>query len=186
MKRYFVAIAKISSLAFLLMGIAPAVYADGNHPPIGDAIEDVPIFDAHIHYKRPAWEEFPVSSIIELMDKSGVAMGLVSSSPDEGTIKLWEYAPNRVVPELRPYHAGANSSNWPKALNMDAYLEGRLDKYPHEGIGEFHIHRLDLADEPFFRKIIKMAKDRDIVLHVHSGTEPIWSCHAYVPVSQLI
>jgi len=100
-------------------------------------------------------------------------MGLVSSSPDEGTIRLWKYAPNRVVPELRPYHGSAGSSNWTKTEGMEAYLRQRLEDYPHEGIGEFHIHRLDTSDEPFFRKIIGMAKERDIPLHVHSGPEPI-------------
>lgn len=63
------------------------------------------------------------------MDRNGVAMGLVSSTPDEGTIMLWEYAPNRIVPELRPYHGNAGSSNWTKAEVMDKYLLGRLDKY---------------------------------------------------------
>ena len=80
-----------------LMTISPAM-ADGDHTPIGDGVKDLPIFDAHIHYKEPAWDVYPVESIIELMDASGVAMGLVSSSPDEGTIMLWEYAPNRIVP----------------------------------------------------------------------------------------
>ena len=147
--------------------------ADGDHAPIGDKVKDLPIFDAHIHYKEPAWGAYPVESIIELMDESGVAMGLVSSSPDEGTIMLWEYAPNRVVPELRPYHGSAGSSNWTKYEGMEAYLAKRLETYPHEGIGEFHIHRLDTSDAAFFRKVIAMAKTRDIALHVHSGPEPI-------------
>jgi hypothetical protein len=59
------------------------------------------------------------------MDKPGVAMGLVSSTPGEGTIKLWEYAPNRIVPELRPYHGEAGSSNWTKAPSMADYLVQR-------------------------------------------------------------
>lgn len=152
---------------------APPAMADDSHAHIGEAVSELPIFDAHIHYKEPAWEAYPVSSIIELMDRSGVAMGLVSSTPDEGTIMLWDYAPNRIVPELRPYHGKAGSSNWTKARDMEAYLENRLKLYPHEGIGEFHIHRLDPSDEPLFRDIIAMAKARDIFLHVHSGADPI-------------
>jgi len=62
--------------------------ADGPAAPIGAAIGDVPIFDAHMHYKQEAWVPFPVSTVIELMDRSGVAMALVSSTPDEGTIML--------------------------------------------------------------------------------------------------
>ena len=86
---------------------------------------------------------------------------------------LWEYAPNRVVPELRPYHESAGSSNWTGVRGMDAYLERRLRLYPHEGIGEFHIRNRSMWNEELFRKIIDMAKARDIYLHVHSGVEPI-------------
>ncbi|MEP3298523.1 MAG: amidohydrolase family protein [Pseudoruegeria sp.] len=143
------------------------------YTPLGEHVNRMPIFDAHIHYKEPAWLEYPVESIIELMDRNGVAMGLVSSTPDEGTIKLWKYAPNRIVPELRPYHGKAGSSNWAKTVGMTKYLEERLDTYPHEGIGEFHIHRLDLDDAPLFQDVIQMAKSRDIPLHVHSGHEAI-------------
>ncbi len=165
---------KSIATAILALGAFSTAHAAGpDGPPIGEAIKDVPLFDAHVHYKEPAWQRFPVETIIELMDENGVAMALVSSTPDEGTIMLWEYAANRIVPELRPYHGAAGSSNWTKTEGMDAYLETRLETYPHEGIGEFHIHRLDTSDEPLFRKIIKMAKDRDIYLHVHSGAEPI-------------
>ena len=104
--------------AAMLASFATTAKADGDHPPIGEAIKDVPLFDAHIHYKQPAWDKYSVKSVIELMDQSGVAMGLVSSKPDEGTIMLYEYAPNRIVPELRPYHGDAGSSNWAKAPGM--------------------------------------------------------------------
>jgi len=154
--------------------------------PIGDAIKDVPLFDAHVHYKEPAWGPYPVESVVELMDQNGVAMALVSSTPDEGTIKLWEFAPNRIVPELRPYHGDAGSSNWAKADGMADYLRGRLAKYPHQGIGEFHIHNLDTSDEPLFREVIAMAKARDILLHVHSGAGPIRWLHSLDPEVKMI
>ncbi|WP_422375948.1 amidohydrolase family protein [Roseibium sp.] len=154
--------------------------------PIGDAVKDLPLFDAHMHYKEPAWDRYPVKSVIELMDRNGVAMALVSSTPDEGTIRLWEHAPNRIVPELRPYHGGFGSGNWTKMDGMDAYLEGRLERYPHEGIGEFHIHRLDTSDEALFRKIIGMARDRDIYLHVHSGPEPVRWLYSLDPDVKII
>lgn len=165
-----------TSLILVMAGSAFFVFgakADDGHEPIGEAVKELPLFDAHIHYKQPAWAQYSVQNIIELMDKNGVAMGLVSSTPDEGTIKLWEYAPNRIVPELRPYHGNAGSSNWTKIENMESYLAKRLAQYPHEGIGEFHIHNLDTSDAAFFRSVIKLAKAGDIPLHVHSGTAPI-------------
>ncbi|MGB0507079.1 MAG: amidohydrolase family protein [Pikeienuella sp.] len=175
------------ALAGLIFALSTgAVLAGDNHEPIGEGAQNLPIFDAHIHYKEPAWDAYPVSSIIELMDESGVAMGLVSSTPDEGTIMLWEYAPNRIVPELRPYHGNAGSSNWANAEGMAEYLEGRLNQYPHEGIGEFHIHNLDTDNEPLFRQVIAMAKTRDIFLHVHSGPEPIRWLYSLDPDVKII
>lgn len=160
---------RIIAAAIIFTGSAPAVTAD----EIGTGIRDVPIFDAHIHYKEPAWGPYPVKTVIELMDRSGVAMALVSSTPDEGTIKLWEYAPRRIVPELRPYHGDSGSSNWTKSAGMLSYIRGRLAKYPHEGIGEFHIHNLDPDDRPLLAEIARMAKARNIIIHVHSGAAPV-------------
>lgn len=137
------------------------------------AHEDLPIFDAHVHYKQPAWDAFPVSTVVQLFDKAGVAMALVSSTPDEGTIRLWAYAPRRVVPELRPYYGEWGSGNWQNAPGMAAYLEDRLDRYPHKGIGEFHVHVMDTANRPLLAEVARMAVERDIPVHIHSGPDPV-------------
>lgn len=161
----------VFALAIFLVPVSVA--AAHGEPPIGAAAEALPIFDAHMHYKREAWAPYPVRTVIELMDKSGVAMALVSSTPDEGTIRLLEYAPERIVPELRPYHDGAGSGNWTKAAGMEAYITDRLARYPHEGLGEFHIHNLDPADRPLLAAVAAMAKARNIPVHIHSGAEPV-------------
>ncbi|MCP5074012.1 MAG: amidohydrolase [Rhodobacteraceae bacterium] len=172
---------------FVAVLAAPAQVAIGDEThPIGDAINDVPLFDAHIHYKEPAWGPFPPPTIIQMMDRNGVAMGLVSSTPDTGTIKLWEYAPNRIVPELRPYKKGAGSSDWTKAPDMEAYLQKRLAAYPHQGLGEFHVHRLDPDDEPLLRKVAKMAIERNIPIHIHSGAKPVEQFFRYEPKLTII
>jgi predicted TIM-barrel fold metal-dependent hydrolase len=171
-------------LIFLMLSLSAPAKSD--EAPIGELVDDLPLFDAHLHYKEPAWAPYPVRSVIELMDESGVAMALVSSTPDDGTIMLWDYAPNRIVPELRPYHGDVGSSNWTKAEDMEAYLAGRLEAYPHEGIGEFHVHNLDTSDEPLFRRIIAMAKERDLLLHVHSGAEPIRWLYSLDPDVKMI
>ncbi len=159
--------------ASLLMSFSNFVSADDSAKHIGEGIAALPLFDAHVHYKEPAWQPYPPSIVLQLMDESGVAMALVSSTPDEGTIKLWQYAPNRIVPELRPYHGEAGSSNWTKAPGMIDYLRQRLADYPHEGIGEFHLHRVDPADETLLRQVAALAISKDIYIHVHSGKEPV-------------
>lgn len=141
--------------------------------PIGAAAKDLPIFDAHVHYKEPAWGPYPPGTVIEMMDKSGVAMALVSSTPDDGTVMLYEYAPNRIVPEVRPYHGGYGSSNWTSYDGMIDYIRGRMDKYPHVGIGEFHLHDITDSDKLLLARIAKLAVERGALLHIHSGVEPV-------------
>ena len=141
--------------------------------PIGSGADDLPIFDAHVHYKEPAWGPFPPATVIELFDRNGVAMALVSSTPDHGTIKLWEFAPARVVPELRPYRGEYGSGNWMEMVGMRGYLTERLERYPHQGIGEFHVRAMDGADEDLLRDVARMAMERKIPVHIHSGAAPV-------------
>ena len=56
---------------------------------------------------------------------------------------------------------------------MADYIKGRLENYPHQGIGEFHIHNVDMSDEPLLKQIVAMAKQRNILIHIHSGAEPV-------------
>lgn len=164
----------LACLGFLgLVMTSVTAQADENEAPLGDAVRDLPIFDAHIHYKRQAWVPYPPRTIIELMDRSGVAMALVSSTPDDGTIKLFDFAPRRIIPEVRPYHGAAGSSNWTQTKGMLDYITGRLDRYPHVGIGEFHVHSVDLADSALLIEIARIAAERKILLHSHSAAGPI-------------
>ena len=178
-------IAGAASLA-LMLSASISSYADDAANYIGKDAAHLPLFDAHIHYKKPAWGPYPPGTVIELMDKTGVAMALVSSTPDEGTIKLWQYAPNRIVPELRPYHGKAGSGNWTKAAGMFDYLVQRLNQYPHEGIGEFHLHGVDLNNAPLLRKIAALAKSKNIYIHVHSGKAPVDMLFSFEPGLKII
>jgi predicted TIM-barrel fold metal-dependent hydrolase len=163
----------LSAMAFsLLLTPCLAIAADES----GDNreyAENLPLFDAHMHYKRDAWVLFPPDVVLSLMDRNGVAMALLSSSPDQGTITLWEYAPKRIVPEMRPYNDQLGPSNWTKGEGVGDYIEKRVREYPHEGIGEFHLHRVDPDDEPLMERIIALAVEKQIPLHVHSDREPI-------------
>lgn len=147
--------------------------ANDDQDPIGEDADSLPLFDAHVHYKEPAWGPYPPATILELMDETGVAMALVSSTPDEGTILLWQFAPERIVPELRPYHGTVGSDNWTKFPGMMDYLNERLAAYPHRGIGEFHLHRVEPEDRGLLAEVARVALAKDIFIHVHSGKDPV-------------
>jgi len=160
--------------AIIALAVAASLTTPALAHPIGEEeAAKLPIFDAHIHYKEPAWEAFPPDTVLKLMDRNGVAMALVSSTPDEGTIMLWEHAPGRIVPELRPYLGDWGSSNWTEYDGMADYIENRLAKYPHRGIGEFHVRAMETTNKGLLRLIAGMAKERDIPIHIHSDAAPV-------------
>jgi hypothetical protein len=99
---------------------------------------------------------------------------------------LWEYAPERIVPELRPYHGQASASNWTKAPGMLDYLKQRLAAYPHRGIGEFHIHTLDPSDRDFLKQVAHLAAERQILIHLHSDAKPVQLFYEFEPGLTLI
>jgi len=51
-------------LVFSLVSGWTNLLAEEHDHPIGDAVHELPLFDAHIHYKAPAWDEYPVESIM--------------------------------------------------------------------------------------------------------------------------
>lgn len=163
-----------SSLLLFNLPTTTTAFDNHDHDVIGkQAADALPLFDAHMHYKQQAWEPYPPNVVLSMMDRNGVAMALVSSSPDDGTIMLWEYAPERIVPEMRPYNDQWGSSNWTKGGGVGDYIEQRVREYPHQGIGEFHLHRIDPEDGPLMKRIVALAIEKRIPLHVHSDHEPI-------------
>jgi len=170
-----------------LVACHPAI-ADGDekHDYIGNRVAELPIFDAHMHYNERAWDSVPPKAVLKLMDDSGVAMALVSSTPDEGTLTLWNFAPSRIVPELRPYHGEVNSTNWIRLPDMFEYLAERLAIHPYQGVGEIHLHEVSTEDETLLRQIAAMAKERDLLIHVHSGKAPIEILYGMEPKLRII
>lgn len=143
--------------------------------PIGaEAAARLPIFDAHMHYNDDAWGPYPPDKVLDLMDRHGVALALVSATPDPGAIRLKEFAPARMVAELRPYHGGLGQAGW--TFGGDAvmdYLTKRLDRYGHAGIGEIHVWSMDGTDLTVLDRVARLAEGRKLIVHLHSGHEPL-------------
>ncbi len=141
----------------------------------------LPIVDAHVHYGQNDWGPYPPAKVFELFDRAGVPRVLASSTPDDGTVRLYKLDPGRVVPILRPYRAGVGSGNWFNDPALAEYLESRLKSGIYRGIGEFHLFDAANAGTPQVRRVAELAVERDIHLHVHSGAEPIRRLFALEP-----
>ena len=131
------------------------------------AQDELPIFDTHLHYSSDGWGSYSVDTILDLMAQAGVYRALVSSTPDDGTLALFERAPDRVVPVLRPYRTRGDMATWTTDPTVVSYVEERLARGVYRGIGEFHLYAGQAANlAP--RRIADMAADQDLVLHAHA------------------
>jgi hypothetical protein len=133
---------------------------------------DLPIFDAHLHYSHDALNVLPTAEAIALLRKAGVRKGMVSSSDDEGTQRLYAAAPELIVPELRPYRRRSDVATWVRDEGIVQYVEERLRKHKYVAIGEFHLYGAD-ADLPVPRRMVELAKAYRILLHAHSDADAV-------------
>jgi hypothetical protein len=138
--------------------------------------EDLPIFDAHIHYNQPDWSVYSPEDVFRFFDQAGVRWAMVSSTPDEGTLRLFEKDPKRIVPILRPYRAQGDMGTWMKDSSILPYVEKRLERGVYRGIGEFHISSGEIDSSAVVRGFAALAAERGIFLYAHtdeSGVEKL-------------
>jgi hypothetical protein len=142
-------------VAAALLGLAGPATAD-----------DLPIVDAHLHYSQNSWQDYAPAAVLLLLDQAGVRRAFVSSTPDDGTVRLYEAAPDRIVPVLRPYRQAGELSSWHQDPTVVPYLEQRLARPIYRGIGEFHLMGAE-ARSPIVRQVAELAGRHGLFLHCH-------------------
>src|SRR2546426_1399989 len=140
-------------MLWILSGVAPAA-------------AQFPLFDAHIHYSRPDWDAYTPERVLSILAAAGVRRAIVSSTPDDGTLKLYEKAPKGIVPFLRPYRTRDDMGSWHNDPGVQAYIEERLKRGIYRGIGEFHLGAAD-ASGPTVQRIAELAGERDLFMQAH-------------------
>lgn len=134
--------------------------------------EQLPIFDAHVHYSHDAVEMIPPKDVADILRKAGVRRALVSSSDDNGTQLLYEAAPDIIVPSLRPYRKRGEISTWMHDPTVIDYVEKKLSKYTYHALGEFHAFGADI-ETPVLQRMIALAKKHNLLLHAHSDADAV-------------
>lgn len=154
-------------------------------PPAGARAQELPLFDAHLHYSRPAWEQYPPGEILRMMDRAGIRRALVSSTPDEGTWRLHAEAPERVVPLLRLYRESGDSSGWHRDASLLEVLERELGRRAYRGVGEVHLEAGD-AEAPVVDRAVRLAVQRGLPVQVHTGEEGMRTLLARYPRARFL
>ncbi|HEC12487.1 MAG TPA: hypothetical protein ENI80_04450 [Acidiferrobacteraceae bacterium] len=136
-------------------------------PLAGYAQDGLPIFDGHIHYSQSVWRLISPPQAIRLLQQAGIERCLVSSTPNEGSEKLYALSPERIVPFLRPYRTRKDMLSWFNDPATLEYVKKQLDVIPYQGIGEFHLNGTD-ANTPVMGRIFRLARDKGLALHAHT------------------
>jgi Amidohydrolase len=151
-------------MALTLLGGARAEGA-----PLQQADAELPIFDAHIHYNREAWGLYSVDDVLAILDQAGVRKAFVSSTPDDGTVMLYQRAPDRIVPSLRMYRTAGDQVTWTRDASLLPEIDERLQsEVPYRGIGELHLFP-GQADSVVPQAIVASAANRRLIVHAHAG-----------------
>ena len=138
--------------------------------------QELPIFDAHIHYNQPDWSVYSPEKIFGFLDQAGVRWAIVSSTPDEGTLRLFEKDSKRIIPILRPYRMQGDMGTWMKDSSILPYVEKKLERGIYRGIGEFHISSEEIDSSAVVRRFAELAAEKGIFLYAHtdeSGVEKL-------------
>jgi hypothetical protein len=157
------------AVAGVILGMAAVAPAD-----------ELPLLDSHLHYSQNSWQDQAPAAVLLLMDQAGVRRAFVSSTPDEGTVRLFEMAPDRVVPVLRPYRQAGELSSWHQDPTVVPYLEQRLARPIYRGIGEFHLSGSD-ARSPVVRQVAELARRHGLFLHCHCDAAAAEILVGFVP-----
>jgi hypothetical protein len=159
--RLWITARRIALVAVTLAGLGAV--------PLPAQSPELPIFDTHIHYSSPDWTEYPPDRILGILRKAGIKRALVSSTPDDGTLTLYQKDPQRVVPILRPYRTRDDIGHWWQDPSVLAYVQERLakNKGVHKGIGEFHLFGGQTGTF-VVKRITELAVQENIYLHAHS------------------
>jgi hypothetical protein len=140
----------------------------------------MPLFDAHLHYRAPAWSVYPPEAVAKILDSAGVRSGLVSSAPDEGTFKLRAVLGDRVIPMLGPYRNVADVFSWARDPSIVAYVASIYRPGMHRGFGEFHL-LVGQIGLPTVRAILAFAQREKLFLQPHADARAVAELLDYMP-----
>jgi hypothetical protein len=142
--------------------------------------QEIPIFDAHLHYNAEAQGPYPLAQVLELFRRNGVRGILANSRPNDGSWRLHEARSDAlwVVPFMRPYRTRADIQTWFRDPEILALIESELQQRRYFGIGEFHLNGQD-ARRAQVKRIVDLAVARDLWLHAHSDLEAVEALYAH-------
>jgi hypothetical protein len=150
-------------LALYLLLTTPAVADDRQNPAQNSG---QPFFDTHLHYNPADTELFSTADIVTRLQQNGVTYAVVSSTPAEHVLALYQQAPQQIIPLLGAYRSPADKISWVNDTQLPARLATQLKQGHWRGIGELHIFA-ENRHSPVFKRIVQLAREHQLPLMIH-------------------
>jgi len=131
-----------------------------------------PIFDVQVHYNADSWEGYNAPGLVKAMKRFNVKWAAVSSTPNEGTLKMLQADRNRIVPLFVPYRNRDDRDRWLDNPELIDWVSRELSLGSYRGIGEFHLYQ-GRVDLPVVHRLVALAVEHNLVLNVHGEADVI-------------
>ena len=149
-----------------------------------------PIFDAHLHYNDDAQAPHPPADVLARMARAGVRGALVNSRPNDGTLRLVAEPGPQWVPFIRLYRNRTDYTGWFADASIHRMVLALLARGspagPFRGLGEFHLYDSAHADGPTAVALMKLARERDLVVLAHVDGVAVDKLLGHAPGARLI
>ena len=151
-----------------------------------------PILDAHLHYNEEAWDPVPPDRAFRLFRESSVAAVVANSRPNAGTAALAaaDQEEITIVPFVRLYRNRDDYGTWFKDPSIYEMVLQELARGtaagPYRGIGEFHLYESADANGPTAKRLMELARERDLVVLAHADDVAIDLLMSHAPSATLI
>ena len=130
------------------------------------------INDGHIHYNQDVWSRLSPGHALKLLSVNKIRRAIVFSTPTEGTEKLYELQPERVIPFVRPYRNERDRFTYHDDPSIIPYLEEKLKLGIFKGLGEIHLFK-EHKDTEVIQQMMQLAADNNLSVSAHADYETI-------------
>lgn len=130
------------------------------------------LIDAHSHYAHADTLAISPKEVVETLDRNKIEKILITSTPNSGTTKLLNYAPERVIPFLSVYQTKADKRDWMYQTEVIDRAKADLKTGQFVGIGELHIFAKD-KKSPVLKGLVELANEQELPMLIHADAQVI-------------
>lgn len=144
-----------------------------------------PIFDAQVHYNKADWQRVRVEAIVNGIRELNVRWLLVGSTPNEGTWRLANALPDRVIPMWIPETKRDSRDQWMHDPEQLAAMTQEFQNKPYRGVGELWLAHGDIQSEGV-QQLVELASEKNLVLHLRTDPVAIRSLFTIEPTLKIL